>query len=220
MFDLEQSIADWRKQMIAAGIKTPVPLEELEIHLREEIERQMRSELNEQNAFEISVQQIGQAKPLKTEFKKIDAENWNRPLAWSAWALFVASFFLPALGDDAPGWKCAGISATAVTWAEFWHGNWGTIYLASLTLANLLMIVSPFLLPQFSQNKRFLKWLRYSSFAALVLVWSYVLLGIAYGGGKDLKVGCYVWTASFLLLFLSTLKSCNRKTEFQKGQYA
>ena len=53
MFDLEQSIADWRQQMLAAGIKTPVPLEELEIHLREEIERQMKSGLNEQDAFEI-----------------------------------------------------------------------------------------------------------------------------------------------------------------------
>jgi len=30
MFNLEQSIADWRRQMIAGGIKTPVPLEELE----------------------------------------------------------------------------------------------------------------------------------------------------------------------------------------------
>ena len=37
MFDLEQSIAEWRRQMLAAGIKTPVPLEELEIHLREDI---------------------------------------------------------------------------------------------------------------------------------------------------------------------------------------
>ena len=212
MFDLEQSITEWRRQMIAAGIKTPVPLEELESHLREEIEQQMKSGSNERQAFETAMAQIGQAKPLKMEFKKIDAENWNRPLAWSAWALFVASFFLPALGDDAPGWKCAGISATAVFWPEFWHGNWGTIHLASLTLANLLMIVSPFLLPQFSQNKHFLKWLRYSSFAALVLVWSYVLLGIAYGGGKDLKVGCYVWSSSFLLLCLSTLKLRSCKT--------
>jgi cation transport ATPase len=70
MFDLEQSIADWRQQMLATGIKFPVPLEELEIHLREEIERQMKSGLDEQKAFEISVQQIGQANLLKTEFKK------------------------------------------------------------------------------------------------------------------------------------------------------
>jgi len=70
MFNLEQSIADWRKQMLAAGIKTPVPLEELEIHLREEIERQMKSGLNEQKAFEISVEKMGEPESLKSEFKK------------------------------------------------------------------------------------------------------------------------------------------------------
>jgi hypothetical protein len=70
MFDLEQSIADWRRQMLAAGIKTPVPLEELEIHLREEIEQQMKSGLNEQKAFEIAVGGFGQASALKREFQK------------------------------------------------------------------------------------------------------------------------------------------------------
>src|ERR1035437_3764574 len=172
MFDLEKSITDWRQQMLAAGIKTPVPLEELEIHLREEIERQVQSGANEQQAFETAPASIGQTKLLKMEFEKIDAENWNRPLAWSAWALFVISFFLPALGDNAPGWKCAGISATAISWPDFWH-NWMDIHLASLTLANLLMIVSPLWLARFSQNSHFIKWLRGLSFAALVLVWSF-----------------------------------------------
>jgi len=32
MFNLEQAIADWRQKMLAAGIETPVPLEELELH--------------------------------------------------------------------------------------------------------------------------------------------------------------------------------------------
>src|SRR5271168_5258882 len=70
MFDLEQSITEWRKQMLAAGIKTPVPLEELEIHLREEIERQMQWDANEQSAFETAVSRIGQGIALKTEFIK------------------------------------------------------------------------------------------------------------------------------------------------------
>ena len=70
MFDLEKSIVNWRKQMLAAGIKTPVPLEELESHLREEIGQQLKSGLNEQKAFEISTQRIGQPKMLKREFKK------------------------------------------------------------------------------------------------------------------------------------------------------
>lgn len=71
MFDLEQSIADWRRQMLAAGIKTPVPLEELEIHLREEIEMQMKSGLSEQEVFNAAVLQIGRTDILKTEFAKI-----------------------------------------------------------------------------------------------------------------------------------------------------
>ena len=56
--------------MLAAGVKTPVPLEELESHLREEIERQMESGLDEQKAFEIAVRTIGQANTLKSEFGK------------------------------------------------------------------------------------------------------------------------------------------------------
>jgi hypothetical protein len=43
MFNLEQSIADWRRQMLAAVVKTPVPPEELESHLRDDVEDQMRS---------------------------------------------------------------------------------------------------------------------------------------------------------------------------------
>jgi len=70
MFDVEQSIADWRKQMLVAGIQTPVPLDELESHLREEIERQMKSGMNEQKAFPIAVERIGAGNLLKTEFKK------------------------------------------------------------------------------------------------------------------------------------------------------
>jgi hypothetical protein len=103
MFDLEQSIADWRKQMLAAGIKTPVPLEELEIHLREEIEHKMNSGLNEQNAFEISVQQIGQSENIEIEFKKIERTFMKKNLmckiirflgllfsVWTIWGIFIA----------------------------------------------------------------------------------------------------------------------------------
>ncbi len=71
MFNLERSIEEWRRQMLDAGIKTPVPLEELESHLRDDIEQQMRSGSSAQQAFEIAAGRIGQANPLKIEFKKI-----------------------------------------------------------------------------------------------------------------------------------------------------
>ena len=88
MFNLEQAIADWRRQMLAAGIKTPVPLEELEIHLREEIERRLKLGLSGQKAFQISVQQIGKADVMKSEFEKVDGVK-----EWREWRLKQIMFF-------------------------------------------------------------------------------------------------------------------------------
>ena len=95
MFNLEQAIADWRKQMLAAGIHTPVPLEELEIHLREEIERQMKTGLNPQDAFTSAVQKLGSGRVVKTEFEKVeetmDARKWKLKEAF----LMVFTILLP-----------------------------------------------------------------------------------------------------------------------------
>jgi hypothetical protein len=90
MFDLEQSIAEWRKQMLAAGIKMPVPLEELETHLREDVQRQMQSGLSAQQAFGIAVEKIGQAPELKREFKKIGTPMETQKIIKLAGVICVA----------------------------------------------------------------------------------------------------------------------------------
>lgn len=116
MFNLEKVIANWCRQMLAAGIN-PSTLEELENHLREEIQEQMKSGLDEQAAFEISVQRIGQPQSLKYEFRKIGgfveklgrdtAERTNRVLGllWLVYCLgsfyhltsgLMSSFYLPS----------------------------------------------------------------------------------------------------------------------------
>lgn len=71
MPDLEQLIADWRKHMLSAGIKTPVPLEELESHLRDDIAQQMSKGRSLREAFDTASQRIGQPSALKTEFAKV-----------------------------------------------------------------------------------------------------------------------------------------------------
>ena len=76
--------------MLAAGITTPVPLEELEIHLREDIERQMRSGLSAQRAFGIAVEKIGQAPELKREFKKAGAAMETQKIIKLAGVICVA----------------------------------------------------------------------------------------------------------------------------------
>src|SRR5215831_17951843 len=70
MFDLETSIADWRKQMLAAGVKTPVTLEELEGHLREELGNRMSAGMPEGEAFRLAVARVGHPQSLAAEFQK------------------------------------------------------------------------------------------------------------------------------------------------------
>ena len=71
MPDLEERIGAWRRQMLAAGITSPVPLDELEGHLREGVEQEMRLGLSVQDAFEKVRQRIGQPDALEQEFAKI-----------------------------------------------------------------------------------------------------------------------------------------------------
>jgi hypothetical protein len=75
MFNLEQSIALWRQQMLAAGIKTTESLDELENHLREDVAEQIKSGQKPERAFEMAADQIGQAALLKAEFAKV-GEPW------------------------------------------------------------------------------------------------------------------------------------------------
>ena len=87
MFNLEQSIGIWRRQMLTAGITAPVPLEELETHLREEIERQTKSGLNEMEAFAVAIREIGQGQVLQNEFSKVTPGQrmWRAILLLTGW---------------------------------------------------------------------------------------------------------------------------------------
>lgn len=86
MRDLEEQIAHWRAEMLAAGIGTPTLLDELENHLRDEMEQQVKLGLGAQQAFEIAVQRLGEPKVLKHEFRKfsIGLAPCSRRNFWSA----------------------------------------------------------------------------------------------------------------------------------------
>ena len=94
MPDLEKQIAEWRRQMLAAGIKTPVPLEELESHLREDVERQIQLGMSAQEAFDAAVERVGQASALKSEFEKAGGTKEARPRKqlWSGFAMTAGLF--------------------------------------------------------------------------------------------------------------------------------
>jgi hypothetical protein len=105
MFDVEQAVSEWRRKMLAAGIKSPVPLEELESHLREEIEGERESGVSDERAFEAAVQRIGQADALRKEFAKERARHLRArqaKLKFWIWMYMVVSFALIALFDHDP----------------------------------------------------------------------------------------------------------------------
>ena len=202
MHDLGKSIAEWRKQMMLGGIKASEVLDELEGHLRDEMQARMKLGSDGREAFEAAVQQIGLAAALRSEFMKAGVRSWNRPLAVTAWTLFLVSFFLPSC-NEAWGWRCASLQPAL--WQDALNGNWASIHYELLTLANLLMLASPFLLSRCTGSPRALARLRHLILAAVLLVWSYIGLFFIFGGWRDLRVGCFAWATSFVLLLMSTV---------------
>jgi len=76
--------------MLAGGIKTPVPLEELELHLREDVEQQVQLGSEPRHAFETAVLRIGRPGPLRREFTKV-GETRQVLQGKTAWALIGAT---------------------------------------------------------------------------------------------------------------------------------
>ena len=75
MFHLESAISDWRSQMLVAGIQSPVPLDELEGHLREDITRQIQAGVAEADALELAARRLGPAAALSAEFLRSTRTN-------------------------------------------------------------------------------------------------------------------------------------------------
>jgi hypothetical protein len=75
MFNLEQSIAQWRREMAAGGLRSRKALDELESHLRDDFERRAQSGASGQEAFQFAVRQLGFVDVLTREFSKIGETN-------------------------------------------------------------------------------------------------------------------------------------------------
>ena len=118
MFDLETAIAEWRRQMLTAGVESPIPLEELEGHLREDVEQRIHSGSGRQAAFESAVQGMGAGGELAREFGKYPSNHKNTLIntmkqkliyAAVAFALLAigAAFIMPAIAK----WRHVGTLA-------------------------------------------------------------------------------------------------------------
>ncbi|EEF57436.1 permease prefix domain 1-containing protein [Pedosphaera parvula] len=135
MFDLDKAIKQWRHQMLAAGIRSPVPLEELESHLHEEIEQQMKLGRSEAEAFNSAVKKIGQARMVQSEFKKVEETRKARNaklaeivilIATSLHSLIAVCFFLfkfQGISELTSGQQISGLAASATLALLVWGGR-------------------------------------------------------------------------------------------------
>lgn len=201
------AIERWRQELAAQAGLTADIRRELEAHLQDCIAGFQQLGLGETEAFQLACQRIGKPRQLNTEFTKAmnPTSHWNRPLAITAWTLFIVSFALPSYASMF-GWQCAMLQS--IFWPGTLQGNRLSVHYEFLTLANLLMLASPLLLLRFSRSLRQLQWLHYLTLAAAVLVWAFVLQ-LLFHQDNGLKAGCFVWAISFALLYFSVLSQLN-----------
>jgi hypothetical protein len=131
MFDLEKAIADWRGQMIAAGVKKGEVLNELEAHLRDDLKRLVESGLGPEGAFGVAVQRIGQSDRLAIEFEKTALVHEERARRMKLLCIvfvsmayilpFALSIPKPWSGMD-PAQRWLGLAAIALTVLSLFSG--------------------------------------------------------------------------------------------------
>jgi hypothetical protein len=103
MFDLEQAVAQWREQMLNAGIERELSLDELESHLRDEFAHEALLGSNTEQAFQSAVERLGRAEVLRAEFTKVhtskaDPMNHNRIYTAVLWTFAVYNSIIIAAG--------------------------------------------------------------------------------------------------------------------------
>lgn len=117
-----------------------------------------------------------------------------------AWLAFLASLALPVT-DQLKGYQAWGWCFMAVPFSPFLLAlrQPGILLLPACALANVVMLVSPWVIFKLRENA----WL-----AALILVVSGVppwLLPVLLGGFGDFRFGYVLWAASFILMAVGGL---------------
>ena len=95
MFDLDQKLSEWRKQMLESNVYSAANIEELEAHVLDVMDDLKTKGLDEEEAFCVAVHRIGDVESLNREFSKV-----NRPLIWRrrvVW-LLAGYFIISAIG--------------------------------------------------------------------------------------------------------------------------
>jgi hypothetical protein len=199
---MNAAVESWREELSAQPGLTAEIRRELDAHLQDCMAAFRQRGLGELEAFQMAIQRVGQPKQIGIEFKKAMKTNSQWYLTFTAWALYLVSFFLPSY-DTLYGWKCALMQG--VFWPGTLQGDFLSIHYQFLLLANLIMLASPFLFTKLSKTARQVQWLHHLTLGASILVWAFVAQLLARQDITGVRVGCLVWAISFAMLYFAAL---------------
>jgi hypothetical protein len=111
MFNLEQAIENWKRQLAAGGAIDSAAIEELESHLRDAVEAKMREGVSADLAFYKSLAELGETETLKGQFRAAEPFRPARARAVKSGAIFLivgsaifsANFFSPTTAPKIVG---------------------------------------------------------------------------------------------------------------------
>jgi len=150
MFNLKEAITNWRRQMIAGGIKTPGVLDELESHLREDIDQQIKAGLTEESAFVVAIKRLGKSDALYQEFDKV--EDIARMSGWEElrrrWLPAGVPLLFIYLATGWSWYQRDQAGKADISWQEFGLGLGALVGLvllgwAGYSLAKILPVIHP-----------------------------------------------------------------------------
>ena len=89
MFDLNEAIKQWRKDLELGETMAKPDLDELESHLRDQMEELRTTGLSHEEAFWVGTHRLGDAGAIQREYTKVNGSaRWKNRLFWMAVGLF------------------------------------------------------------------------------------------------------------------------------------
>ncbi len=209
-FDLDARIRDWRQRRERETSLSSRELDELEDHLRARaaLESELNAQLPPARAFAAARAAIGVEAAVSREFGKAGSSRWKRLLV-VGWALFGASFLLPAFFVPGAG---LGFSRPFGLRPYYGYEVFRELLAAGGELGNVLAALTPMLamlmtlIPVRGRRGGRRRWPRYAisvvaaGGVALALVAPPVMVSVAGepGFAQHLGIGFWAWSLSFV----------------------
>lgn len=198
MFELDTEVRNWRTRLERGSSLSACELDELEDHLRAraDLELELNPGLAPSRAFAIAREGLGQPMAISREFAKAGRPRWRR-LLLAGWALYAASFLLPAWGIPGGIPSRPDVNATTYAYEMLTQLPAGGQVMFLLTNLIMLLTLPALRRPRPSRNL----WWAWLVGATGAFPFGVGVLRVVDGGmGLYPYVGFWLWSASFLVV--------------------